>query len=197
MSLYQIEHIGCPSDCPISGDPHHHVKLHHVEGDSVYSVHPGLGPELLARCGVCENLGMQMPKPVDPAKGERLSEKLNAEQEDLARELTQIMGWWIDTAKTDAEKTVPKAIQYGAVDFDIMGQFMVALVADKLHGADDAEKMRVGREMAIAFYMLGKMGRMVGAYATGVLPSDDTLFDTTIYSMMLRRVRETGHWVEG
>lgn len=193
MSLYQLENIKCSLDCSEASNRHHHVRLHYAETDPIGGIHPGFSSD----CAVCDNLVAQIPKPVDPIKGGRLSEELNAEQEDLARELTKILDWWINTAKADAERTVPKAIEYGAVDFDIMGQFMVALIADKLHGADDAEKMRVGREMAITFYMLGKLGRMVGAYATGVLPSDDTLFDASIYSMMLRRVRETGHWVEG
>lgn len=124
-------------------------------------------------------------------------EKLNAVQADLAKEGAEIAEWWVKTAMRDAEKTVPKAVEYGAVDFDIMGQAMVALVADKFNGADDAELMRVGREMACMFYLLGKVGRMIGAYQAGVMPSDDTLFDTSVYAMMLRRIREKGNWING
>lgn len=121
---------------------------------------------------------------------------LTGKQQDMYRQLTGITDWWAKTAMADAERTIPKAIEYGSADFDLMGQFMVALIGDKLNGATDDEKLRVGREMAVTFYLIGKLGRMVGAFATGVLPSDDTLFDTTIYSMMLRRIRQTGHWVE-
>lgn len=125
------------------------------------------------------------------------SEKAKAIQDDLVGEAMRIAGWWVDTAKADAERTVPKAVEYGSADFDLMGQFMVALLGDKLNGATDEEKMRVGREMAVTFYLIGKMGRAVGAYARGVLPSDDTIFDTRIYAMMWQRIRETGHWIEG
>jgi hypothetical protein len=48
--------------------------------------------------------------------------------------------------------------------------------------------------MAIAFYLLGKATRVFGAYQRGGRPSDDTWHDLTVYSMMARRVRETGGW---
>jgi hypothetical protein len=124
-------------------------------------------------------------------------EKAKAVQEDLVGEAMKIAEWWVDTAKADAERTVPKAVEYGSADFDLMGQFMVALLGDRLAGADTDEKMRVGREMAVLFYMIGKLGRAVGAYTQGVMPSDDTIFDTRIYAMMWQRIRETGTWVQG
>lgn len=123
------------------------------------------------------------------------TEKLNAELDDLAKELTEIAGWWVETSKADAERTIPKAIEYGSADFDTMAQAMLALVGDKFGGADDAEKMRVGREMAVLFYLNGKIGRALGAYAKGVMPSDDTLFDIRVYAMMWWRIRSTGTWV--
>lgn len=122
-------------------------------------------------------------------------EALNAVQQDLAKEAAEIAEWWVKTAQADAERTVPKAVEYGSADLDIMGQFMVALIRDKFIGADEKELMQVGREMATAFYLIGKMGRMVGAYQQGMRPSDDTLFDTSVYAMMMRRVRETGTWI--
>lgn len=124
-------------------------------------------------------------------------EALNAVQKDLVNEAADIAEWWAKTALADAEKTVPKAVEYGAADLDVMGQFMVALICDKFIGADEKELMQVGREMATAFYLMGKLGRMVGAYQQGMRPSDDTLFDTSVYSMMLRRIRETGTWLNG
>jgi hypothetical protein len=124
-------------------------------------------------------------------------EKVEAIEHDLAAEVAEIAGWWLNTSKADAERTVPKAVEYGSADFDLMGQFMVALLGDRLNGADTDEKMRVGREMAVLFYMIGKLGRAVGAYTQGRLPSDDTLFDTSVYAMMWRRIRETGTWVNG
>jgi hypothetical protein len=155
---------------PIAGDPDYHTGAL-VACDTKY----------------CKRIVEAFMDDQDAEEGER---------EAMARQLNEISGWWVQTAMNDAEQTLPKAIEYGAVDFDIMGQFMVALVNDKLKGASPDEKARIGREMAVTFYLLGKLGRMVGAYATGVMPSDDTLFDTTIYSMMLRRIRGTGTWVD-
>lgn len=124
-------------------------------------------------------------------------EVLNMIQADLAKEAAEIAEWWAKTAMADAERTVPKAVEYGAVDFDVMGQSMVALVKDKFIGADERELMQVGREMACMFYLQGKIGRALGAYQQGMRPSDDTLFDTSVYAMMWRRIRETGHWIDG
>lgn len=160
---------------------------HHFETEA----HPGS----IASCGapgciqiVNDQLNEAREQDADDARGRH---------EDMARELDQITAWWLKVAKDDSARTVPKAVEYGAADFDLMGQFMVALIGDKLNGATDDEKMRMGREMAIAFYLVGKLGRAVGAYARGIHPSDDTLFDTRIYAMMWQRVRETGTWVQG
>lgn len=163
--------MGC-----VENRPHHHVT---VRGDVLTHFGPA---------DRCESVNCEARRAYEDIT--------TGKQDDLRQQLNGITDWWIKTAMADAEKTLPKAIEYGSADFDLMGQFMVALVKDKLEGATDDEKLRVGREMAVTFYLIGKLGRMVGAYATGVLPSDDTLFDTNIYSMMLRRIRETGHWVE-
>lgn len=101
--------------------------------------------------------------------------------------------WWQTESTRDMLATVPKAIEYGSSDLKAMGAQLVAL-----HPGVDAmgaeERDRVGSEMAIAFYLLGKVARLFGAYERGGLPSDDTIHDVTVYSMMFRRVRETGGW---
>lgn len=150
----------------------------HRHADGTTFVHPP--------GGTCDNKGWPDPK----------QEVLNAIQNDLIDQATGIAEWWAKTAMNDAERTVPKAVEYGSADMDFMGQFMVALVKDKFVGADDAELLRVGREMATTFYLVGKIGRMIGAFQQGMLPSDDTLFDTSVYAMMLRRIRETGDWIK-
>jgi hypothetical protein len=124
-------------------------------------------------------------------------EALNAIQQDLITEAAEIAEWWLKTAQADAERTVPKAVEYGAADFDVMGQSMVALIRDKFIGADENELMRIGREMACMFYIQGKLGRALGAYQQGMRPSNDTLFDISVYAMMWRRIRETGSWING
>lgn len=161
---------------------HHHV---HFGPDDAH-VHSGFLEDCKAEpCVLIDH--------VETAKAKKAE---SGSKSDIQRQVEDIAAWWIGKAGEDATKTIPKAVEYGAVDFDLMGTFMVALIEDKLGGADDAEKARIGREMAVTFYLIGKMGRMIGAYAVGVMPSDDTLYDTSVYSMMLRRIRETGHWVK-
>lgn len=181
------------------GEPHHHilvVKEHPLSGDRFTNelVHPGLSR---TDCDPCVELTATMQQYFNIETDPDASQKLNDEQEALAKELTDIAAWWVTTSKADAERTVPKAIEYGSADLDFMGQAMVALLGEKFKGADADEKMRAGREIAIMFYQIGKLGRALGAFAQGVLPSDDTLFDNRVYAMMWQRVRETGNWIEG
>lgn len=96
--------------------------------------------------------------------------------------------WWMDTAKDDLDRTLPKAIEYGSVDLEIIGDMLRRLL--DWNDAPD----RVGVELGISFYLAGKVARMMGAYADKRLPSDDTLLDIVVYGMMLRRTRENGRW---
>lgn len=89
--------------------------------------------------------------------------------------------WWGEICDLDFQEYSRKATEYGSADLEIMGEAMRQLVQD-----EDAD----GEEMAIAFYLLGKVARMFGAYAKGQEPSDDTLHDLTVYSMMARWGRE-------
>lgn len=190
-------------DCPNASVAHFHKEVRPDSKATLFGgQHPGCGEELphhhwsnevhvggQNECNHPQCALLQEAKEAD-------EDEITGHHQDLLNQLNDITGWWVKVAMADIETIGPKAIEYGAVDFDIMGQFMVALVNDKLAGASSEEKAKIGREMAVTFYLLGKLGRMVGAYATGVMPSDDTLFDTTIYSMMLRRIRETGTWVD-
>lgn len=105
----------------------------------------------------------------------------------------QLTSWWRNTAEGDLEKTVPKAIEYGSADLKVMGAAMVAL-HPHYNEMDQVERDRTGQEMAIAFYLLGKVSRLFGAYQNGGIPSDDTWLDATVYAMMGRRVRSHGGW---
>lgn len=111
-----------------------------------------------------------------------------------------ITAWWIGLAKEDAATTAPKAIEYGASDLDIMGKAMEGLFAAVrrargLPALDSSSLAAIGREMAVAFYALGKAARLFGAYERGELPGEDSWFDLTVYSMMARRIRATERWV--
>lgn len=102
--------------------------------------------------------------------------------------------WWMDVAAEDVASVSAKAAEYGAADLDVMGEALIATTP--FRDAPPDQRRRIGHELAIGFYALGKIGRMFGAYAQGKLPSDDTIHDLVVYGMMLRRVREAGGWPE-
>lgn len=117
------------------------------------------------------------------------SEAHRSEAERLAR-------WWIVTATGDLSAVVPKAIQYGGADLEVMAKAMEALIPAKRKETLDRDSLRrLAMDMAIGFYALGKVARLFGAYEQGELPSEDTWFDLGIYAMIARRVREEGAWV--
>lgn len=104
--------------------------------------------------------------------------------------------WWGEVSAGDVAAVAHKAMEYGSADLDVMGEALVATSAFDTAGMSLETKRKLGQELALSFYLLGKVGRMFGAYANGRLPSDDTIHDATVYSMMLRRVRAEGAWPE-
>lgn len=116
------------------------------------------------------------------------------EQEPESREdqFEELLAWWRMTSDHDAQRTIPKAIEYGSIDLNIigfaLGECIPALREGRREGSTEAS------EMGIAFYLLGKIARMVSAYSEGQRPSDDTWMDVTVYSLMGRRVRDRGSW---
>lgn len=93
--------------------------------------------------------------------------------------------WWYKTCKDDLDRLMPKVGEYTASDLVLMGQFLAEWT-----GLDP----KAGPEAACMFYLLGKVARSVAAYKEGRLPSEDTTHDITIYSLMVRRIRESGGW---
>lgn len=104
--------------------------------------------------------------------------------------------WWGEVSAGDAAAVVHKAMEYGSADLDVMGEALIATSAFDTDGMSRQDRRKLGQELALSFYLLGKVGRLFGAYANGKLPSDDTIHDATVYSMMLRRVRAEGAWPE-
>lgn len=104
--------------------------------------------------------------------------------------------WWMRLSVEEVQRTVPKSIEYGSADLKIMGEAMLQLVPQMRKSIEDnpGERVAAGQEMAIAFYVLGKVARLLGAYEQGRMPSEDTWFDLGIYPKMVRRIRETGTW---
>lgn len=111
----------------------------------------------------------------------------------LERELTD---WWHDQADNEIARTVPKAVEYGATDLLVMAKAMEQLLpAAALEGLSREAVESLTQEMAVAFYALGKVSRLFGAYAEGRPASADTWFDLGVYCRMAERIRETGRWV--
>lgn len=104
----------------------------------------------------------------------------------MANENT-LKGWWESTSKAELDAIMPKVIEYGSSDLKLMGEALL-MTMPQCRGKVLPE------ELAIAFYAFGKAARLMGAYADGVEPSDDTWHDLGVYSRMALRVRFAGEW---
>lgn len=100
-------------------------------------------------------------------------------------DMKELADWWKDTSHDDLAGCLDKTAEYGARDLEVMGAAMA--------GAEGS----LGIEEAIAFYVLGKAARLTQAYREGREPDIDSWVDLTVYSMMARRVRESGGWPNG
>lgn len=108
--------------------------------------------------------------------------------------LFDTFAWWIATAAEDAKATFPKSAEYGgtvrtgSVDLMLIGEIL-ALLLD-MRDATSAVK----QELGVWFYLQGKIGRLVSDYQQHRPGKADTWFDSTVYTMMARRLQETGEW---
>lgn len=103
---------------------------------------------------------------------------------------------WDDLNAEEANKVVPKAIEYGSGDLKLMGYAMKQLLNSpraRAHDWTEPESM----EIAIAFYILGKIARMLSAYERGAMPADDQPHDIGVYTRMVQVLRRTGEWPPG
>lgn len=95
--------------------------------------------------------------------------------------------WWENTTSDELASMLPKVIEYGSHDLAVIGDVMMLMkpeLRDQVHPS----------ELGIAFYALGKMARIMGAYADGIAPSDDSWHDLAIYARMAQRVRYADGW---
>lgn len=111
---------------------------------------------------------------------------------EMLRAATQGSGgdlgkWWMEQASAEIERTVPKAIEYGAHDLVEIGRTLGRCMGRTLSEEEMAE-------MGIYFYLVGKVARWTDAVTRGERPSDDTLFDIGVYIRMAQRVRAAGGW---
>jgi hypothetical protein len=93
----------------------------------------------------------------------------------------EIQSWWLAVAETDLAAFQPKLRQYGSHDLLVVGM-----------GLNPNLDRQQAMEAGVAFYVLGKAARAVEAYRNGFSASDDTWHDLTVYSMMARRIQQTG-----
>lgn len=125
---------------------------------------------------------------------DRLVGEAVSKAQQIEATIDSITKWWAITAESDARITAPKAAEYGAADLAIMGKAMEGLFPG-IDRFPPEEREKIGLEMAVAFYTLGKAARLFGGYEQGRLPGDDSWFDLTVYPLMARRIREIGYWV--
>lgn len=102
--------------------------------------------------------------------------------------------WWMDRAAAEAEACVEKSKEYGSIDLKIMGHAMTEMLGQE--GKEDLPE-GFGVEMAIGFYVLGKISRIVAAFNEGRVPNIDSWDDISVYARMAQRVRATGAWPGG
>lgn len=124
--------------------------------------------------GKTEQATIVLPVPDDPAQAE-------------------LFRWWIDTAVSDFQAAAPKVQEYGgegggSADLRLMGDNLAELLGWR--DVSDAVK----QELAVWFYVQGKTARLVSNYQQQQPGKPDTWHDTTVYSMMARRLQATGNW---
>lgn len=101
----------------------------------------------------------------------------------------------------EMDTVVERAIEYGAHDLRVMGAAMLQLLNETARAhLDDPDYDRgdggsaFGMCMAVAFYELGKISRMLGTMMQGEWPSNDTVKDIRIYAHMFTHIAEYGDW---
>lgn len=112
---------------------------------------------------------------------ERAAETITATPEQ------QLTEWWMTQAEDEIARTVPKAIEYSAVDLQDIGNDLARTMGREVSDEEAAE-------LGVFFYLRGKVARWVGAVMAGQRVSDDTLFDIGVYVRMVQRIRESGSW---
>lgn len=95
--------------------------------------------------------------------------------------------WWLELAREEARRVVPKAVEYGSTDLRDIGVNIARLCGRTV---TDAE----AEELGIYFYLEGKFARWRSAIMEGRPVSDDTLHDIGVYVRMAQRVRHSGNW---
>lgn len=118
--------------------------------------------------------------------GTRLAEPMPA----FGIDLSGLRNWMADHHSQLQAGTLAKAAEYGALDLQIMGASLAEVVPNLGEDAPPASKLQA----AIAFYLLGKVSRVLSALAEGKPAPTDSWLDAEVYSMMGAYVQEYGRW---
>lgn len=111
-------------------------------------------------------------------------------------EFKELQAWAAALVVDDLDRIRRQITEYGSVDLEMMG--IGLLEAAQWDEALIGDETGIGMELALIFYLQGKVARCVSAVAAKKRPSDDTLRDLRVYALMLGHVREFGHWkIEG
>lgn len=102
----------------------------------------------------------------------------NAEEGTLAH-------WWVTQINSDIARTAPKIEEYGTKDLEAMGRLFA-----QIRGVEWSSD--IAAVWGIMFYAQGKIARAIASLERGEMPSEDTLFDLSIYAMMARSYQARG-----
>lgn len=106
----------------------------------------------------------------------------------------ELADWWRTVNDLMIETVVPKAIEYGATDLRDLGVQVLEMSGREPLTWESDDLTRYATEIGIAFYALGKLGRIVSAIKEKRTPSYDTWLDLAIYATMALRVHAKGSW---
>lgn len=109
--------------------------------------------------------------------------------DEKAQRIEELRAFLLRLKDRELDETLRKAAEYGSSDLEVMAQAMLLLVPEA------QRDRRLGLQMAIGFYALGKVARLFGAFEDGRVPSADTWYDLHIYGVMGLRVHEEGKWL--
>lgn len=107
-------------------------------------------------------------------------------EERVRRELAD---WWMAKAEAEVDATISKAVAYGQVSLEVMGDVLIKQAPEGKRNQSKA------LQMACLIYAFGKMARAWAALLRGDQPNPDDWFDIGVYARMGQRIQETGKWV--
>lgn len=105
-------------------------------------------------------------------------------------QLMYLHKWMAEHHARLQQMTGEKAHEYGSLDLSIMGASMSKLWPGIGESAPPAAQLQA----AIAFYLMGKVARVLSTLAEGKPPPTDSWLDAEVYAMMGGYVQEHGQW---